>query len=98
MALHLRRSPPGAGFPPPSRSARRLLPMAAGPKMRVLLVLSSTQPDVFGHRPGLLRVDGPVSERVDFEIVIDDLDRQATATWSPASGRSTGSRSMSARR
>jgi glycosyltransferase involved in cell wall biosynthesis len=58
--------------PDPER-ARRLLPVAAGPKMRVLQVLSSSNQMYSGLGRAFFELTARLKERADFEIVIDDL-------------------------
>ena len=68
--------PRPANVPPdPSRpaAARRLLPVAAGPRMRVLSVLSSSNQMYSGIGRAVFELTARLKERVDFEIVIDDL-------------------------
>jgi glycosyltransferase involved in cell wall biosynthesis len=57
----------------PSRP-RRLLPVAAGPRMRVLLVLSSSNQMYSGIGRAVFELTARLMERVDFEIAIDDRD------------------------
>jgi glycosyltransferase involved in cell wall biosynthesis len=53
--------------------ARRLLPVAAGPRMRVLSVLSSSNQMYSGIGRAVFELTARLKERVDFEIAIDDL-------------------------
>ena len=57
---------------PPGR-LRRLLPPAAGPRMRVLSVLSSSNQMYSGIGRAVFELTARLRERVDFEIAIDDL-------------------------
>ncbi len=60
--------------PAPARGqAARLLPVAAGPKMRVLSVLSSSNQMYSGIGRAVFELTARLKERVDFEIAIDDL-------------------------
>ncbi len=52
---------------------RRLLPVAAGRKMRVLSVLSSSNQMYSGIGRAVFELTARLQERVDFEIAIDDL-------------------------
>ena len=61
---------PEASRPTP---ARRLLPVAAGPRMRVLSVLSSSNQMYSGIGRAVFELTARLRERVDFEIAIDDL-------------------------
>ncbi|WP_435011087.1 glycosyltransferase family 4 protein [Tundrisphaera lichenicola] len=73
MAPHFpipRREPAELPAPP---VARRLLPVAAGPKMRVLSVLSSSNQMYSGIGRAFFELTARLRERVDFEIAIDDL-------------------------
>ena len=58
--------------PAPAR-AQRLLPVAGGPKMRVLQVLSSSNQMYSGLGRAFFELTARLMERVNFEIVIDDL-------------------------
>lgn len=58
---------------PPVPLHRRLLPIAAGPRLKVLLVLSSRPLDL-GEDPGLFELTARLAERVAFSIAIDDGD------------------------
>ncbi len=65
-----------AGRPSPAparRRAGRLLPVAAGPKMRVLSVLSSSNQMYSGIGRAVFELAARLKERVDFEFAIDDL-------------------------
>ncbi len=57
-------------IPAPSR---RLLPVAAGPRMRVLSVLSSSNQMYSGIGRAVFELTSRLKERVDFEFAIDDL-------------------------
>ncbi len=70
MAAPISRSPDATPAPAP---ARRLLPVAAGPKMRVLSVLSSSNQMYSGIGRAVFELTARLKERVDFEIAIDDL-------------------------
>jgi glycosyltransferase involved in cell wall biosynthesis len=63
--------------PAPER-VRRLLPVAAGPKLRVLSVLSSSNQMYSGIGRAFFELTARLKERVDFEIVIDDLHPKHT--------------------
>ena len=58
---------------PSNTPTRRLLPPAAGPKMRVLSVLSSSNQMYSGIGRALFEFTSRLLERVDFEFAIDDL-------------------------
>lgn len=53
---------------------RRLLPVAAGPRMRVLSVLSSSNQMYSGIGRSVFELTARLAERIDFEIAIDDRD------------------------
>ena len=59
--------------PSPSAAPRRLLPVAAGPRMKVLSVLSSSNQMYSGIGRAVFELTARLKERVDFEIAIDDL-------------------------
>lgn len=65
-------------FPIPRRHAdadagpRRLFPAAAGPRMRVLSVLSSSNQMYSGIGRAVFELTARLRERVDFEIAVDD--------------------------
>jgi glycosyltransferase involved in cell wall biosynthesis len=59
----------------PSRP-RRLLPVAAGPRMRVLSVLSSSNQMYSGIGRAVFELTARLTERIDFEIAIDDRNRK----------------------
>jgi glycosyltransferase involved in cell wall biosynthesis len=63
--------------PVPQR-VRRLLPVAAGPKLRVLSVLSSSNQMYSGIGRAFFELTARLKERVDYEIVIDDLHPKHT--------------------
>ena len=52
----------------------RLLPMPAGPRMRVLAVLSTSNQMYSGMGRAFFELTARLSERIDFEIAIDDRD------------------------
>jgi len=58
---------------PANAPARRLLPAAAGPKMRVLSVLSSSNQMYSGIGRAVFELTARLKERVAYEIAIDDL-------------------------
>jgi glycosyltransferase involved in cell wall biosynthesis len=58
---------------PIPKPGRRLLPVAAGSKMRVLSVLSSSNQMYSGIGRAVFELTARLKERVDFEIAIDDL-------------------------
>ena len=60
------------GAPAPTLT-RRLLPVAAGPRMRVLSVLSSSNQMYSGIGRAVFELTARLKERVDFEFAIDDL-------------------------
>ncbi len=68
----------GAGLSPADATlnlaspARRLLPVAAGPRMRVLSVLSSCNQMYSGIGRAVFELTARLKERVDFEFAIDD--------------------------
>jgi glycosyltransferase involved in cell wall biosynthesis len=59
----------------PSRP-RRLLPVAAGPRMRVLSVLSSSNQMYSGIGRAVFEMTARLTERIDFEIAVDDRNRK----------------------
>ena len=63
-----------AGMTPanPTTNPRRLLPAAAGRKMRILSVLSSCNQMYSGIGRAVFELTARLQERVDFEFVIDD--------------------------
>ena len=62
---------PAPHFPIPER---RLLPVAAGPRMRVLSVLSSGNQMYSGIGRAVFELTARLKERAEFEFAIDDLD------------------------
>ena len=64
------------GDDPGPRPARRLLPVAAGPRMRVLSVLSSSNQMYSGIGRAVFELAARLKERVAFEFAIDDLHPQ----------------------
>ena len=62
-----------ASSSPSPSPARRLLPVAAGPRMRVLSVLSSSNQMYSGIGRAVFELTARLKERVDFEFAIDDL-------------------------
>ena len=68
------RWPPPTPRPSARSRPRRLLPVAAGPRMRVLSVLSSSNQMYSGMGRAVFELTARLTERVDFEIAIDDRD------------------------